>query len=250
MNYFEDQYRRLIKNCLNGELKSNRNGFTFYSFGESLKINLQKGFPIVTGKKIFFEKAYHEYKWFVDGLTTTHYLKQNNIHWWDKFADKKGNLGKTYGYQLRSFNGSEDQLEQLHWCLKTEPESRRMHVTLWNPSELKETKLPPCYTGFTFSWCNGKLNMEMHFRSSDVFLGLPYDICVGALFLINIAEFHNMTPNYLKISITDAHIYENHLKQVNEYMNRRIYKLPQYDLNDNLLYGYVSGDYIKAILNE
>lgn len=249
INRFEQQYKNLLAVTLRGSYKENRNGNSYYSFGEDLKINLKRGFPIVTGKKIFFDKAYHEYKWMMDGLRTTTYLKENDIHWWDEFADKNGDLGKTYGYQLRSFNGEVDQLEWLHWKLKTDPNCRRIHITLWNPSELNETKLPPCYTGFTFSHCNGVLNMNMHFRSSDLFLGLPYDICVGALFLTEVANFHDMEPGILKLDITDGHIYENHLEQVERYIKTETYKLPTYSYLDKSLIDYNCGPLIKAKLN-
>lgn len=249
MSSFEMNYKNLLLSALDSEFKEGRNGNTKYLFGQDLTHNLQHGFPIVTSKKIFFKKAYHEYRWFVEGLTTTNYLKQNGIHWWDDFADSNGNLGKTYGYQLRSFNGEVDQLESLHWNLSTQPNSRRMHVTLWNPSEINETKLPPCYTGFTFSHCNNKLNMIMHFRSSDLFLGLPYDMCVGALFLTDIARFHNMTPNLIKFDIADAHIYMNHEEQIKKYISLPTYKLPYYNPETKLLDDYQHGPFIEAKLN-
>lgn len=253
MNTYERDYRKLLVSVLrDGTEKADRTGVgNICCFNKSLTINLAEGFPILTAKKIFFDKALHEYRWMIDGLTTLTYLHQHGIKWWDEFADSKGNLGKTYGYQIRSFNGEIDQLDYVH--RKIRENSRKAHITLWNPSELQQTILPPCYVGFTFMRVNNVLNMSIQFRSSDLFLGLPYDVCVGALMLKDIARFNELTPGYLGIQITDAHIYNNHINQVKLYLSRN----PDNDLplslrtEDGLykLLDYNPQSIIKAKLN-
>jgi thymidylate synthase len=228
MSKFENDYKALLRDVFqNGILSSNRTGIdTIASFNKSMTIDLEQGFPILTGRKIFFDKAYHEYVWIVTGLTTLNYLHENGITWWDSYADKKGSLGKTYGYQLRSFNGEIDQLEYILNGLKLTPESRRLHITLWNPSELFETKIPPCYTGMTFMVQDGTLNMSVQLRSSDLMVGLPYDIIVMMLLLINTANFSELKIGKLGLQITNAHIYKNHEYQLQEYLLRDTHLLP------------------------
>ena len=251
MNRFEEDYKDLVRDVyMKGTVSSNRTGIhTICCFNKSLTIDLQKGFPIVTGRKIFFDKAYHEYIWIKEGLTTLTYLHQNNILWWDEYADKNGDLGKTYGYQLRSFNGEVDQLQYINSKLKFERDSRRMHVTFWNPSDLADNKLPPCYTGMTFMVEGNKLNMSFQLRSSDLLLGLPYDICVMALFVHNIADFNELKVGKLGVQITNAHIYQNHIYQTQEYLLSETYNLPKL-LKDNTLSKYKHGKHIKIQLNK
>lgn len=221
MNRFETDYRKLLLEVIReGALKDNRTGVkTITAFNKGFNINLSEGFPILTAKKVFFDKAYHEYVWIRDGLTTLNYLHEHGITWWDEFAMKDGSLGKTYGYQLRNYNGEIDQLDYIHRQIRGN--SRRAHITLWNPSDLNKTILPPCYTGFTFMRVNEVLHMSVQFRSSDLFLGLPYDICVCALLLIEVAKFNDLIPGELGLQITDAHLYENHIDQVTEYLQRK-----------------------------
>jgi len=161
INKFEYDYKKLLSTVWNeGDLKPSRAGTVKSAFNMSMTINPVLDAPILTGRKIFWQKAYHEYIWIKEGLTTTTYLKQNGIHWWDDFADKNGNLGKTYGYQFRNFNGEIDQLDYINRTVRQDKFSRRLHATLWNPSELNETKLPPCYTGITFN-LNGRGTLDM-----------------------------------------------------------------------------------------
>lgn len=239
MNKFELDYKNLLKDVFqNGILSNNRTGMSAVAdFNKLLTINLSDGFPILTSRKIFFDKAYHEYLWIRNGLSTLTYLHQNNIRWWDQYADKKGNLGKTYGYQLRSFNGNIDQLEYINNTLKLDKESRRLHVTFWNPSELNETILPPCYTGMTFMVQDDTLNMAFQLRSSDLMLGLPYDIIVMSMFLIDVSKFNELKIGKLGIQITNAHIYVNHEYEMQEYLKRYTHKLPK------LFYDEINGIY-------
>lgn len=251
MNKFETNYKHLLNKTLIGYWESNRTNIsTICIFNQSLTIDMREGFPLVTGKEMFFNKALHEYIWIKDGLHTLTYLHKHNIHWWDQYANDKGDLGKTYGYQLRNFNGEIDQLEYIHKQIKKR--SRRAHITLWNPSELNKTILPPCYTGMTFMVIGDCLHMSVQLRSSDLFLGLPYDIVVMALLLTQVAKFNDLIPHQLGIQITNAHIYENHFDQVNEYLNLPIYKLPKLIKGVNtpfLIAEYKHGPYIKAPLN-
>jgi len=254
MNNYELEYRKLLVSIKrDGSLKENRTGVdTISCFNKSLNINLAEGFPILTAKRMFPNKAYHEYVWMIQGLTTTAYLNRHGIKWWNEFADERGELGKTYGYQIRNFNGEVDQLEYLHREIQNN--SRRAHMTLWNPSELAETILPPCYTGFTFMRVDKVLHMSMQLRSSDVFLGLPYDICVAAFMLKSIANFNDLIAGELGVQITDAHVYTNHKDQVDTYLSRspsnflpKIHNLDQhgvYSFED-----YKPKPLIKATLN-
>lgn len=246
MNQFEREYKQLLMRCLlQQDLIQNRTGVnTKVLFNQSFNINLNQGFPILTGKKIFFDKAFAEFNWIYSGRTDLEYLEKHNVNWWKPFA-KNNKLGKVYGYQVRNFNGNFDQVK---YCInEIKNNSRRAVITFWNPTDLKEQVLPCCYTSFEFVRINNKLNMRMNFRSSDLFLGLPYDIIVGALFLIEISKACNLKANELGISISNAHIYENHFKEIKEYNSRPYYDLPKYE-NGKLL-NYRSFGYIKTKLN-
>ena len=249
---YELSYRELLVDVnLWGRKKENRTGVdTIAAFNKCLTIDVSKYVPILTGRKIFWEKAYHEYVWIKDGLTTTKYLNDNGIKWWNSYANENGELGKTYGHQLRSFNGEIDQLDRVHRELRMN--TRRAHCTFWNPSELEMTPLPPCYTGMTFMRLGTNLNLSVQLRSSDLMLGLPYDVLVMYFFLLEVAEFNELKPHQLGIQITDAHIYENHLEQMTKYNGRPFLKPPTitklkkggYKLNN-----YKHGEHIMFPLN-
>ena len=252
MNKFEQDYKNLLFRTLTfGDRKQNRTGVdTLSLFNEKLNIDISKSFPIVTSKRIYFEKGLAEYNWIAQGLSKLNYLHDHGIKWWDEFADSTGSVGKTYGYQLRNFNGEIDQLATVYNEIRDN--TRRAHVTFWNPSELKDTKLPPCYTGMTFHRIGSVLNMSLQLRSSDLFLGLPYDIIVGALFLIDTAKFMDLEPGILGLQITDAHIYENHFSAVEEYATRDTFPLPKLitlDNNKRELDNYKYYGYIPVKLN-
>jgi|TARA_R100000081_G_C4810031_1_gene170460 thymidylate synthase len=248
-NLFELNYKQLLMECLiNGELCNNRTKEKTYKlFNQSFNINLQKGFPIVTGKKIFFDKALAEFKWIYEGRTDLKYLQDNNINWWNDFAINN-KLGKIYGYQLRKFNNSFDQIKYVINEIKNN--SRRALISLWNPTDLKEQALPCCYTQMNFVRVNNKLNMSINFRSSDLFLGLPYDIIFAALLLKTISLQCNLQENILGINIADAHIYECHKENVKEYYNNVNYILPKLkgDYNNYTLENYKHNKYIKSKL--
>jgi len=250
-NIFENDYKHLLMECLlTGSLEENRTGVKAYKlFNKSITIDLEKGFPIITAKRINFNFGLHEFLWIYNGRTDLAYLNKHGIKWWDGFA-KNGKLGKVYGYQLRKFNGDFDQVEYVINEIKNN--SRRAVITLWNPSDLKQQALPCCYTHFNFVRVGSKLSMSMEFRSSDMFLGLPYDIIVGALLLTTIAEECGLIPSKLGVNLKDAHIYENHKQQVIDYNNTENHVLPR--LKGNIkkyeLENYTHGKYIKAELNK
>jgi thymidylate synthase len=246
---FEDDYKDLIDRILmHGTTSSNRTGIdTMKLFNQNLNIDLRRGFPILTGKMIDFNKAYHEWKWIMDGGTTIKYLNKHGIHWWDQFADSRGRLGKIYGHQLRLFNGEFDQLDYVMKEIKEG--SRRAVISLWNPSELKEQSLPCCYTTIIFMREGDSLNMHITFISSDVFLGLPYDIIFGALMLIHVAGFCEVKPAMLGLTLVDAHVYKNHVQPIEEYFKAKTFNLPTYSKVSKTLLGYKHSPFIKAELN-
>jgi thymidylate synthase len=249
MSSFEKKYKKILLQCLTeGEECNNRTGInTFKLFNKSFNINLNKGFPIVTGKKIFFDKALAEFRWMFEGRTDISYLNKRNVKWWNDYTSTD-DLGKVYGHQIRNYNDNIDQIEYATTEIKNN--SRRAIINLWNPSDLQEQALPCCFTQFNFVRVNNKLNMSMNFRSSDLFLGLPYDIIVGALFLTTMAEQTNLLPNYLGINLIDAHIYKPHIKQTLQYCKNKIHKLPilQGKYESYSLLNYNCNNYIKAEL--
>ena len=249
MSKFEKDYKILLNNVLkHGVRKENRTGVdTLMLFNQCMNIDLSEGFPILTAKKIFFKKGFHEYCWIRDGMHTTNYLNQHDIHWWDQYANNKGDLGKVYGYQLRNFGGSFDQLDYIYKELRMN--TRRAVFSLWNPTELNEMALPPCYVSGTFVRENNKLHLSIKFRSSDLFLGLPYDIIFGALLLHDVAKFVELEVGLLGLQLDDAHIYENHIEGVEKYLNRPINTLPKLNDKHNDISTYLCGPLIKVPLN-
>ncbi len=250
MSLFETEYKNLLLQCLsNNALTTNRtNVKTYKLFNKSINIDLTKGFPVLTSKKIFFEKALAEFRWMFKGRTDLKYLQDNNIKWWNDFANDNRELGKVYGHQIRNFGYEVDQIKYV--INEINNNSRRAIITLWNPCDLQDQALPCCFTQFNFVRISNKLNMTMAFRSSDLFLGLPYDIIVGALFLITISNKCNLMANTLGLNLADAHIYETHINQVKKYCNNKMHKLPMLkgDYNNYILKNYISENFIKADL--
>lgn len=253
MNKFEEDYRNLITSIQKyGSVKENRTGTSTLSlFNQSLTIDLSEGFPVITGKKIYFDKAEAEYKWMMMGLSTTTFLHDNGIKWWDPYADANGDLRITYGTSLRAFGGETDQLDYA--IREINSNSRRAHISLWEAHRLEEALLPPCLTGFTFHRDNDRLNVALQLRSSDVFLGLPFDIIMTALMLIDMAKFCDLKPNLVGIQITDAHLYFNHTEGVKKYLEHGMFSLPTLytapDTRRHFLMGYKSGPYIETKMN-
>lgn len=250
-NPFEKKYRDLLVDIyLKGSRQSNRTGVdTFALFNQSIEFdfsgeNMHK-MPVITGKEIFYDKAVAEFDWMWLGRTDIKYLKDRGVHWWDDYA-VNGEVHKSYGYQLRNYGGEFDQIRYVQEQIIKG--SRRAHITMWNPCDLNEQALPCCYTGFTFVRIGAFVNMTMEFRSSDVFLGLPYDFIVGALLLKNITTSTNTIPGKIVYQLNNAHVYVNHTNQVLKYINHRIYNLPSVNYMGELE-DYEHGPYIKAPLN-
>lgn len=258
MNNFENNYKNLLLSVLKeNTLNKNRTGNDAYSsFALNLKHDLNDGFPLLTSKKMFLKNFIHELIWFLNGDTNIKYLKDNNVNIWNEWADEKGNLGPTYGAQLRNFNGEKDQLKELIFNLKNNKTSRRHLITIWNPLQLEQMKLPPCYHSMQFYVdSNDNLSISVSMRSGDLFIGVPYDFALLSTMLIVIAKETNLKPKCLNLNIADCHIYKNHLYNVVDYINRPIHKLPTLTFigeldslksSDFTLLNYESESFIKS----
>ena len=252
MSNFEKKYKTILKNCLaNGVERNDRTGVGSYSlFNQTLKINISKQFPIITGRKMYKKIFDTEFDWFINGETNIERFKKANVTIWDDWADKNGNLGPVYGYQMLNYNGNNiNQLEALIASLKHNKDSRRHIISLWNPIQLNEMALPPCYLYFQFYIDkSNKLNMFVVQRSGDLFLGIPYDIALFSKILLFIALKTNLKANKLEVQIIDAHIYKNQIGSIKKYLIQPIFNLPKYKYNnENLeLIEYKCGPKITA----
>jgi thymidylate synthase len=229
-NIIDLEYQELLLRVLvNGEVRQNRTGVkTVSTFGESLKIDVSKYFPLLTTKKIQFNSVIEELRWFLSGETNVKSLQDNGVHIWDNWADENGEVGKIYGYQWRKANGI-DQLQTLIDTIKTDPNNRRLLASAWNIEDLGDMALPPCHYSFQFyvSNKNKTLNLLWNQRSVDAFLGLPFNIASYALLLHLVANLTGKKPGMLIGNFGDTHIYLNHLNQVKEQICRRPYNSPK-----------------------
>ncbi len=241
------QYLDLVKHVLeNGTQKGDRTGTGTKSiFGYQMRFDLNEGFPLVTTKKLHLKSIIHELLWFLKGDTNIAYLKENGVRIWDEWADENGNLGPIYGQQWRNWDSKEiDQISELIETLKTNPNSRRMLVSAWNPSVLPDTSksfaenvaegkaaLPPCHAFFQFYVAEGKLSCQLYQRSADIFLGVPFNIASYALLVLMIAQVTNLQPGEFIHTFGDAHIYNNHIEQLELQLSREPRKLPKMILN-------------------
>jgi len=238
MYNYEKKYRKIIQETIKkGVYKKDRTGVGCYSlFNKSLEINVSKYFPILTGRKMFEKTFKTEFEWFINGETNIKRFKDAGVKIWDSWADENGNLGPVYGHQLLNFNSNGyNQLNSLINSIKTNPNSRRHIISLWNPLQLKEMKLPPCYLYFQFFVENKKLNMFVLQRSGDLIAGIPYDIALFTIFLLYISEKTGYKANKLSLNIIDAHIYKNQLEVADEYLKRSILILPTYKYKNEQL---------------
>lgn len=226
------QYHDLLRHILeNGTRKTDRTGTgTISVFGYQMRFDLQKGFPLVTTKKLHLRSIIHELLWFLKGDTNIKYLKDNGVTIWDEWADEKGDLGPVYGYQWRSWPGRNgekiDQITKLIDQIKKKPDSRRHIVTAWNPADVDQMALPPCHALFQFYVADNKLSCQLYQRSCDTFLGLPFNISSYALFTHMIAQQCDLEVGEFIWTGGDVHIYLNHLDQVNLQLSREPYPLP------------------------
>ncbi|WP_108671207.1 thymidylate synthase [Peribacillus acanthi] len=231
------QYLDLCKHVLdNGVQKNDRTGTgTISTFGYQMRFDLQKGFPLLTTKKLALKAIIHELLWFLNGDTNIQYLKDNGVRIWNEWADENGDLGKIYGHQWRSWgkaNGETvDQITDLIHTIKHNPDSRRMIVSAWNVGELDEMALPPCHAFFQFYVAEGKLSCQLYQRSADVFLGVPFNIASYALLTMMIAQVCELEPGEFVHTLGDVHIYKNHVDQVNLQLEREPHDLPMMKIN-------------------
>jgi thymidylate synthase len=241
------QYHELLQHIKDhGVQKGDRTGTgTLSVFGYQMRFDLAEGFPLVTTKKLHLKSIIYELLWFLKGDTNIAYLQENGVRIWNEWADENGDLGPVYGHQWRNWNSEEiDQIAELIQTLKTNPNSRRMLVSAWNPSVLPDTQqsfaenvaqgkaaLPPCHAFFQFYVAEGKLSCQLYQRSADVFLGVPFNIASYALLTMMIAQVCGFQPGDFIHTLGDAHIYNNHLEQVDLQLSRTPKPLPKMHLN-------------------
>ena len=226
------QYLDLLDHVIKtGIEKSDRTGTgTISIFGYQMRFNLEEGFPLLTTKKLHLKSIIHELLWFISGDTNTGYLNENGVRIWNEWADKNGNLGPVYGYQWRSWPGSNgkkiDQLSNVIKSIKESPDSRRLIVSAWNVGDLDRMALPPCHLLFQFYVAGGKLSCQLYQRSADIFIGVPFNIASYALLTYMVAQATGLKPGDFVHTLGDAHIYLNHIEQVMLQLTREPYKLP------------------------
>ena len=217
------QYLDLLSDIMeHGIDKSDRTGTGTRSvFGRQLRFDLTKGFPLLTTKKLYTRAIIHELLWFIKGDTNIKYLHDNNVTIWDEWADENGDLGPVYGAQWRNWNGEGiDQLKDLVNQLKHNPDSRRMIVTAWNPSQLGQMQLPPCHMMYQCYVAEGRLSLMLYQRSCDSFLGVPFNIASYALLTMMLAQVCGLEAYEFIHTFGDTHIYSNHFEQVKEQLSR------------------------------
>lgn len=231
------QYLNLLQHILdNGVKKEDRTGTgTTSCFGYQMRFDLNKGFPLVTTKKLHLRSIIHELLWFLKGETNIAYLKENGVSIWNEWADENGDLGPVYGKQWRSWTGANgetiDQISDVINQIKKNPDSRRLIVSAWNVAELPKMALMPCHVLFQFYVADGKLSCQLYQRSADVFLGVPFNIASYALLTMMIAQVCNLKLGEFIHTFGDVHIYNNHLEQVNLQLSRKPFPLPTIKLN-------------------
>ena len=219
-----------------GVKKEDRTGTgTLSVFGYQMRFNLQDGFPAMTTKKLHFKSIIHELLWFLNGETNIQYLKDNGVSIWDEWADENGDLGPVYGAQWRSWKTvggkTVDQISDVIEQIKINPDSRRLIVSAWNVGELDQMALMPCHAFFQFYVADGKLSCQLYQRSADIFLGVPFNIASYALLTMMVAQVCELKPGDFVHTLGDAHLYLNHLGQVNEQLSRQPLALPEMKIN-------------------
>ena len=241
MQQYHDALRTILEN---GAESTDRTGTgTLSFFGLQSRYRLADGFPLVTTKKLHLKSIIHELLWFLSGDTNIRYLKDNGVSIWDEWADANGDLGPVYGHQWRAFPALEpttqvldgeplfkgrgvDQITQLVEMIKTTPDSRRLIVSAWNPADVPRMALPPCHTMWQVRVLNGRLHLQLYQRSADMFLGVPFNIASYALLQVMLAHVTGYEPGDFVHTLGDAHIYSNHMDQVNLQLSRTPKALP------------------------
>jgi thymidylate synthase len=258
------QYLDLMRHVRDhGVKKTDRTGTgTLSVFGHQMRFDLSQGFPVVTTKKLHLRSIIHELLWFLQGDTNIRYLKDNGVRIWDEWADENGDLGPVYGYQWRNWPTPDgrhiDQISQVIAQLQNNPDSRRIIVSAWNVADVDNMALPPCHAFFQFYVAEGKLSCQLYQRSADIFLGVPFNIASYALLTLMMAQVTGLKPGEFVHTLGDAHLYLNHLEQVELQLSREPHPLPQMKLNPQItdlfaftyddfeLVGYEHHPHIKA----
>ena len=232
------QYLDLLRHILDhGMEKHDRTGTgTISTFGYQMRFDLEKGFPLVTTKKVHLKSIIYELLWFLQGDTNVHYLQEHGVRIWNEWADPDGELGHIYGYQWRSWpdydGGNIDQISQAVEAIKHNPDSRRIIVSAWNVADLDRMNLPPCHAFFQFYVSpDGRLSCQLYQRSADCFLGVPFNIASYALLTMMMAQVCGLRPGEFIHTLGDAHIYLNHLDQVHLQLERDPRPLPRMVIN-------------------
>ena len=262
---FMKQYHDLVRHVLkNGNEKGDRTGTGTKSvFGYQMRFDLGEGFPMVTTKKLHLKSIIHELLWFIKGDTNIKYLQDNGVRIWNEWADEHGDLGPVYGYQWRNWNSDDiDQLKEVIKTLQSNPNSRRMMVSAWNPSVLPDTSisfaqnvangkaaLPPCHAFFQFYVAEGKLSCQLYQRSADIFLGVPFNIASYALFTMMIAQVCGYQVGEFIHTFGDAHIYNNHIEQLELQLSRTPRSLPPMKINPEVksIFDFAFEDFIEIL---
>jgi thymidylate synthase len=258
------QYLDLMRRVRDtGVQKTDRTGTgTLSVFGHQMRFDLADGFPLVTTKKVHLKSVIHELIWFLAGDTNTAYLNEHGVSIWDDWADENGDLGPVYGKQWRSWATPDgrtiDQITEIVETVKTDPDSRRMIVSAWNPADIPDMALAPCHCLFQFYVAEGRLSCQLYQRSADIFLGVPFNIASYALLTMMMAQVTGLKPGEFVHTFGDAHLYLNHLEQADEQLKRTPRALPRMEINpevksifkfgydDFKLTGYDPHPHIKA----
>ena len=245
------QYLDLLRRVLDeGVTKADRTGTGTRSvFGHQMRFDLAAGFPLVTTKKLHVKSIVHELLWFIAGDTNIGYLSDNGVRIWDEWADENGDLGPVYGKQWRSWAAPDgrtiDQLAQVVAEIGSNPDSRRLIVTAWNPADVDEQALPPCHCLFQFYVAEGRLSCQLYQRSADIFLGVPFNIASYALLTQMVAQVSGLAAGDFVHTFGDAHLYLNHLDQARQQLTRTPRSLPQMAINREIrsLFNFVYDDF-------
>lgn len=234
------QYLDLLQRVLDeGVVKSDRTGTgTTSVFGHQMRFKMEDGFPLLTTKKLHLKSIIYELLWFLKGDTNAKYLQDNGVRIWNEWADPDGNLGHIYGYQWRSWpdykGGHIDQISEVVDMIKNNPDSRRIIVSSWNVADLPNMNLPPCHAFFQFYVADGKLSLQLYQRSADIFLGVPFNIASYALLLKMMAQVTGLKEGDFIHTLGDAHIYNNHMEQVQLQLTREPRALPKMNINPDV----------------
>ncbi len=245
-------YLELLRHITDtGVKKTDRTGTgTTSCFGYQMRFDLQKGFPLVTTKKLHLKSIIYGLLWFLKGDTNIAYLKEHGVRIWDEWADKNGDLGPIYGHQWRSWTGADgktyDQVKDVLQQIKTNPDSRRMIISAWNVADLSKMGLNPCHALFQFYVANGRLSCQLYQRSADVFLGVPFNIASYALLTMMMAQVCGLEAGDFIHTFGDVHLYNNHVEQAKLQLTRQPYPLPAMKINPDVkdLFSFRYEDFI------